>query len=89
MRWYWDHSHYRRATGDLILDRIFGHDDPAHHLPDDFGVRVTGANIDAHLASSKAKLADWVAANPNFASQIIAAAENPKAPNRQAEATCW
>ena len=89
MQWYWDHSHYRRSAGDLILDRVFSHDDPAHGLPVDFGMRVTGANIDAHLARSRAKLAAWVAANSELASQIVAAAGNPKAQNRQAEATCW
>jgi hypothetical protein len=29
MRCYWDHSHYDKATGDLILDRIFDYSDPA------------------------------------------------------------
>lgn len=88
MRWYWDHSHYHRAAGDLILDRIFGYNEPTRHLPDDFGVRLTGKNIDAHLASSKAKLADWTTANTELASQITNAAQDLRE-NRQAEATCW
>jgi hypothetical protein len=29
MRWFWDPSHYRKATGDLILDRMFDFKDPA------------------------------------------------------------
>ena len=70
MRWYWDHSHYRKEAGDLILDRIFGYNEPSRHVPDDFGVELTGQNIDAHLASSKAKLTDWTKANPELASQI-------------------
>ena len=58
------------------------------HLPDDFGVQLTGKNIDAHLASSKAKLADWTTANTELASQITNAAQDLRE-NRQAEATCW
>jgi hypothetical protein len=89
MRWYWDQSHYQRATGDLILDRIFDYRDPARALPADFGVRLTGENIDAHLARSRANLADWAAANPELDAQIIAAVKSPKSQNHQAEATCW
>ena len=29
MRWYWDYSHYRKETGDLMLDRIFDYRDPS------------------------------------------------------------
>jgi hypothetical protein len=89
MQWYWDFSHYRQATGDLILDRIFGHSDPSRPLPADFGVRLTGENVDAHLARSKSKLADWTAASAELASQIVAAAGSPQAQTNQAQATCW
>ena len=88
MRWYWDYSHYRQEAGDLMLDRIFDYRDPTRALPDDFGTRLTGQNIDAHLARSKSRLADWVAANTELASQIVAAAKIRRQ-NRQAEATCW
>jgi hypothetical protein len=89
MRSYWDHSHYHRAAGDLILDRIFGYNDPTRPRPADFGVRLTADNIEAHLARSKAQLAAWAAANAELASQITHAARNLKSENRQAEATCW
>jgi hypothetical protein len=89
MRWSWDYAHYRKEAGDLMLDRIFDYRDSTRALPDDFGTRLTGQNVDAHLARSRSKLAEWVAANQDFASQIVAAAKSPKAPNRQAEATCW
>jgi hypothetical protein len=35
---------------------------------------LTSANIDAHLAIGRTKLADWVAANPELDTQIVAAA---------------
>jgi hypothetical protein len=89
MQWYWEFSHYRRATGDLILDRIFGYTNPSRRHANDFGVPLTSATIDAHLARSRSQLADWAAENQDFASEIVAAAKSPKALNRQAEATCW
>ena len=88
MRWYWEYSHYRKETGDLILDRIFGYVDPSRQLPHDFGVRLTAANIDAHLAASKSRLADWAKADPELASQIVAADRRPNSQSRQAEASC-
>jgi hypothetical protein len=89
MRWYWEFSHYRKETGDLILDRIFDYHDPARTLPEDFGIRLTSANIDAHLVRGRAKLAEWAAENPELDAQIIAAAGSPNSQSRQAEATCW
>jgi hypothetical protein len=89
MRWFWEISHYRKAAGDLVLDRVLDHNDPTRSLPADFGVRLTGETIDAHLARSETKLADWAMANTELASQIVAAAQNPNAQTRQAEATCW
>ena len=73
MHWYWEFSHYRIRTGDLILDRILGYNSPERIMPADFGVRLTGDNIDAHLAHSRAGIADWTARNPEFATQISAA----------------
>jgi hypothetical protein len=52
-------------------------------------VRLTGENIDAHLARSRAKLAEWAADNPELDAQIVAAVKSPKSQRRQAEATCW
>lgn len=42
---YVDSSHFPPATGDVILSRLYGGADPA-----DFGVSVTPATVDAHLA---------------------------------------
>ena len=78
MRWFWDYSHYRKAAGDLILDRILDHGEAGRNLPADFGVRLTGENVDAHVARNEARLADWTAANTELASQIVAATRSPK-----------
>lgn len=93
MRWYWEHSHYRKATGDLILDRLFEYRDPRRPVPADFGVRLSSANVDAHIARTRATLAAWSAANAELVDPIVHAARtlNTRANlrTRQAEATCW
>jgi hypothetical protein len=88
MRWFWDSSHYRKATGDLILDRIFDFQDPARALPADFGVRVTAENIDVHLARATAGRAAWAAGNSDWES-IMHSDANRSAEVRQRAATCW
>jgi hypothetical protein len=88
MRWFWEISHYRSATGNLILDRVLEHTSAEPAPPVDFGVRLTAATTDAYLAHGKAGLAQW-AMNSEFAMQISKAMHGPKVQNRQAEATCW
>lgn len=88
LRYFWEYSHYRKAMGDLILDRIFNYSDPSRPLPADFGVRLTGANIDAHIAMSNAKLSEW-AARDETASKLAEVTAKPSKLNRQPEATCW
>jgi hypothetical protein len=89
MRWFWEFSHYRSAAGNLVLDRVLGYDRREPSRPADFGVRLTDENITAHLAHSRAGIADWAATNSEFATQISAATRDPRVQNRQAEATCW
>ena len=89
MRWYWEHSHYRKATGDLILDRVFGYSDPKRLIPADFGVQLTSANVDQHIARAKAGLQAWAAANSELVEPIVRAGRTLKTHSRQPEATCW
>lgn len=88
MTYYWDHAHYRRATGDLMLDRIFAYRAPARVVPDDFGVSLTAANIEAHLKNTRAKLADWASSNAELATKIADAPRRLDAPSHQSTATC-
>jgi len=89
MRWYWEYSHYRKQTGDLILDRILGHDGPELSLAPDFGVRLTSRNVDEHIARTKADLQVWASANHELASPILWAGRNLTDRNYQSRATCW
>lgn len=85
MRWYWEDQHYRKALGDIVLDRIFDHTEAVRTLPPDFGVRLTSENIAAHLIRTGAALADWAAANP----ELVALSKHSKAETRQGEVSCW
>lgn len=50
MQWYWESSHFKKATGDLVLDRLFHYEHASRSLPEDFGVALSPQNIEAHLA---------------------------------------
>jgi len=48
---YWESSHIRKRLGDLMLARVFGSpsQQAAVLLPDDFGRRLTPANVDSNM----------------------------------------
>jgi len=58
MRWYYDSSHATPAAGNRVLDRLSGKEDPS------FGVMLTAANIESHLAETRAARARWRESNP-------------------------
>lgn len=45
VHWYWEAGHFKKELGHLILERILGGKD------EDFGVRLTRENVEAHLAA--------------------------------------
>lgn len=51
---YWDSSHLREEFTPVVMARIFH--DTSVKVPNDFGVWVTKANIDAHLDALKAQV---------------------------------
>ena len=72
MRWYWEASHYKRATGKLVLDRMLGSKASAD-LPE-FGVRLTSANLRSHLSGIRQQLARYEREQPGaveFVSRAI------------------
>ena len=89
MHWFWEYSHYRQATGNLILDRIFDYREPNREVPEDFGVRLTGANIETQIAKVDADLAAWSEANSELTAPIVHGAQTLKDATHQSEATCW
>jgi len=54
MRYYWDSSHFKENVGDWILDRLFGTEREEDPVPDDFGVSLMPATIEAALEKIRA-----------------------------------
>jgi hypothetical protein len=72
MSWYWEASHYKAETGDLILDRIFACRRPGRVAPDDFGVLLTPSSIEPHLAATRAALELWRSRHPRDVAEVRA-----------------
>ena len=87
MRYFWETSHFRQVVGDMILDRMFGRTATGGTAHDDFGVRLTAANIDLVQDRQTAERTRWAEANPELAASIRDG--HPKGPYHQSEATCW
>lgn len=61
MTWYRESSHFRKITGDLLLDRILGR--PG--APADFGVRIDATHLDAVLAAEREQRDAFLARREN------------------------
>lgn len=53
LNYHWELNHYKSELGDRVLDRLMGADS-------DFGVRLTGANIDNHIQTQRSLRLDYV-----------------------------
>ena len=59
---YVDNSHYSPNIGNLILNRIFGHQ--SESIPEDFGVLLTADNLEQHLSQIRSDRLLWIKNNP-------------------------
>lgn len=64
-RWFWEGSHYRKAAGDLILDRLLNYH--TSDVPADFGVRLSTENIESWLVATRKAGRDYIHAEPGEA----------------------
>jgi len=65
---YWDSSHYKKAVGNLVLERLFN-PNPIQ-VPADFGILITPDNIPAHLAKIRQDQAVWEEKNPEVVNYV-------------------
>lgn len=70
VKWFWEPSHYKKETGDLILDRILNYQPSAASIPDDFGILLTPTNIEAALAADSQKGAEYLRREPDDAALV-------------------
>jgi hypothetical protein len=73
MQGYWEGSHYSRLTAEFVLERMFGGDAA---VPDDFGVLLTGENIDEHLRNIYQQHLRYAADNPGVIEEIRSSVRN-------------
>jgi hypothetical protein len=53
LNWFWEPSHYKAETGNLMLDRILGYREPGRRLPDDFGIALTPDTIEPWIEATR------------------------------------
>lgn len=70
MKWYFESSHYTTALGDLMQDRIFGHNEPGRIVPDYFGVLLTSKNIEDHLQNIREENSRFRKLQPIIAKEL-------------------
>jgi hypothetical protein len=70
MQWYWESSHYKKELGDRVLDRVFGYQAHGRTVAPDFGVLLTSANIEEHLASIRSAQAHYEAEHPEDLAEL-------------------
>jgi hypothetical protein len=51
--WFWEPSHFKKETGDLILDRVLGYHSQSRKVPDDFGIPLSKSNLETSLVQSR------------------------------------
>jgi hypothetical protein len=84
MRWYWEYSHYKAETGNLMLDRVFGVDSSRLRGHPDFGVLLNTTNLDAQQRRMEEGHEAWRRAHPEDVAEIARLVQG--APNRQHKA---
>ncbi|WP_052807890.1 hypothetical protein [Methyloterricola oryzae] len=57
---YWETSHYTKAVGDMVLDRIFGTRFSSTPVPADFGVSLDVTNLESHLTTIREQRRLWL-----------------------------
>ncbi|MBK8637578.1 MAG: hypothetical protein IPN92_04575 [Chromatiaceae bacterium] len=69
MRYYWEYSHYNSVAGRKILERFFLPSQPGGG--DEFGVELTGGNIERHLASFRDQRLAYCASHPQETHNMV------------------
>jgi tetratricopeptide (TPR) repeat protein len=67
VKWFFEPSHYKKETGDLILSRVLNYHTTEQVALSDFGVKLSPENIESWLASTRAAGRDYVRAEPGEA----------------------
>jgi hypothetical protein len=61
MHWHWEATHFKKELGDVVLARILAE---ASEEPTDFGVRLSAADLERHLAETRRQRERWLKTRP-------------------------
>lgn len=64
MHWFWDSVHYKKALGDVILNRVLGDGRSGGSVPSDFGISLRAENVEPHLARLRAAQRTYADTHP-------------------------
>lgn len=70
-RFFWEHSHFKTATGDAIVAAILG----GPGAVAGFGARLDRGDLEAQFAETRRRLTAWAESHPQDASLVRRAAE--------------
>jgi tetratricopeptide (TPR) repeat protein len=73
---FWEPSHYKKETGDVMLDRMFDYSDPMRTAPGDFGRLLTPATIDNWIMDSRVGMRNYMKTEPTEAALVKAIADD-------------
>ncbi|MDY6914683.1 MAG: hypothetical protein SVT52_09550 [Planctomycetota bacterium] len=79
MKWFWESSHFKKKLGDLAICRILAQAPPGGEMPDDFGVKLTPANIASHLARIRANREAYARKHPEHIQMVQKLAREARA----------
>lgn len=85
MLYFLEGSHFTKMGGRMVLDRMFPETPTGEMLPDDFGVRLTRANLLNHLEKSRIALSAWETDHSQDVAEIAALWEKAKAAEHRAD----
>jgi len=70
MQWYWESSHYKKETGDLVLDTLLNYKQADRKAPAKFGVKLTSKNIEQHLFNQRVNRDKFTASHSEIVNEI-------------------
>ena len=71
MKWYWESSHYKKETGDLILSKILNNQ--SNHTaaePFDFGSKLSSSTIELYLNNIRNNRDQYQTNHPEIVKEI-------------------
>jgi hypothetical protein len=68
VRWYWEAGHFKKELGDRVLARLLGRE--GAQTEEEFGVILTPANAESHLARTEAALDNYRRSHPAVVTEI-------------------